>query len=691
MKKLFLTISLTLAVTALWAQPLKVACVGNSITYGAGVANADKNSYPAQLSYRLGDGYEVRNFGANSATMLSNGNYPYVTTGQYKASLEYKPDIVIIKLGTNDSKSYNRDKIKEGYKRDYQALIDSYKALPSKPRIVLMTPVPCYITDNEFTGANSVYEKEIIPAITELAYENSLETVDLYHTFNKNVWQEHIMPDKLHPTSIGMSTIADRVSTIFTRPSHDYRINVEHDKTFNFHGYQGYVMGSNLVVEPRKTAPGNPWVLRARFWGHEPQTDIALLELGYHIAYCDVADLYGSPVAVKRYDDFYKKMTAKGLNKKVVLEAMSRGGLIAFNWAAKNADKVAAIYADAPVLDFKSWPMGLGKGEGSKGDTENLLKAYGFKDIEQAKKWTKNPVDQIKALSKIPIILVVGDADTVVPIAENSDIFEKSIPNIKVIHKKGIGHHPHSLYDPIAIVEFILKNSGQWRNPCVRPVPGSEYRSGAGWSGAKEWHAVAEEITSVLGSKKVDVLFIGNSITQGMGSAGRKIISGSEQNKQFIDGVCSSWENAGISGDRTQNLLWRLQNGDYAKCSPKKVFIAIGVNNLMAGGNSGQDTAEGIMAVVEEASRQFPSAEIYTFGLYPVGKNPTDKARVEHNAAHAVLAKSKMPANVKYINLEKQLCNPDGTLKSELYSGDDLHLATKGYEALSKIIAELLK
>ena len=96
------------------------------------------------------------------------------------------------------------------------------------------------------------------------------------------------------------------------------------------------------------------------FWGHEPQTDIALLEHGFHIVYCDVADLYGSDKAVQRWNSFYKRMVKAGFNKKVALEGMSRGGLIVYNWAAQNPEKVACIYADAPVMDFKSWPMGQG-------------------------------------------------------------------------------------------------------------------------------------------------------------------------------------------------------------------------------------------------------------------------------------------------------------------------------------------
>ena len=100
--------------------------------------------------------------------------------------------------------------------------------------------------------------------------------------------------------------------------------------------------------------------MRARFWGHQPQTDIALLEQGFHIAYCDVADMYGADIAVKRWNKLYAKMVTEGFHKKVVLEGMSRGGLIVYNWAAQNTDKVACIYADAPVMDIKSWPMGRG-------------------------------------------------------------------------------------------------------------------------------------------------------------------------------------------------------------------------------------------------------------------------------------------------------------------------------------------
>ena len=216
-----------------------------------------------------------------------------------------------------------------------------------------------------------------------------------------------------------------------------------------------------LVVTPRKTAKGKPWVWRARFWGHEPQTDLALLAKGWHVVYCEVGGLFGSPKAIERWDRFYEFLTTQHeFPKKAALEGMSRGGLIIYNWASNNPTKITAIYGDAPVCDFKSWPGGKGKSKGSPGSWKQCLASYGFNE-SQALAFRGNPIDRLEPLAKagIPILHIVGDADSVVPITENSNIIEKRYRalggTIKVIHKKGIGHHPHSLKDPKPIVEFF--------------------------------------------------------------------------------------------------------------------------------------------------------------------------------------------------------------------------------------------
>ena len=238
-------------------------------------------------------------------------------------------------------------------------------------------------------------------------------------------------------------------------------------KQGNFHGFAIYDFqraGVNCkIVVPEKAAEGKPWIWRARFWGHQPQLDIALLNRGWHVAYCDAGNLFGSPKAVKRWDDFYQFVTTKhGFHKRPVLEGMSRGGLIIYNWAKANPGKVTCIYGDAPVCDFKSWPAGKGKGKRSAGAWKACLRAYGFTDAE-ALAFKGNPIDDLGPLAKagVPLIHVVGDADPVVPVAENTAIldmqYRKLGGSIKVIHKPGVGHHPHSLKDPQPLMDFILK------------------------------------------------------------------------------------------------------------------------------------------------------------------------------------------------------------------------------------------
>ena len=221
------------------------------------------------------------------------------------------------------------------------------------------------------------------------------------------------------------------------------------------------------VVSPKFIANGKPWIWRARFWGHEPQVDIALLKEGWHVVYCEVGGLFGNRKAISRWNKFYEYLTNEhGFNKKAALEGMSRGGLIVYNWAAANPSKVAAIYGDAPVCDFNSWPGGKGSGKGSPKAWEQCLSAYELSESE-AIMFKGNPIDKLEFLAaeKIPILHVVGDADSIVPVSENSDLVESRYRelggNIEVIRKNGVGHHPHCLKDPQPIVDFFRKHDGK--------------------------------------------------------------------------------------------------------------------------------------------------------------------------------------------------------------------------------------
>lgn len=231
------------------------------------------------------------------------------------------------------------------------------------------------------------------------------------------------------------------------------------------------------VVEPKTALPGKPWSwcleFPDAFTGRcaAPQ----LLAAGFHHAHIAVGNTFGSPPAQKHFVAFHAVLVAKGLAPKAALIGISRGGLYSYRFASENPDKVAVIYGDAPVCDFRSWPAGKGKGRGSPKDWASLMKLYEFPTEEDALAYLGNPIDVLSTLAEagIPLIHVVGDADDVVPVAENTAIIEARYRGlggtIEVIHKPGVGHHPHGLDDPAPVVKFIVEHTT--RRLAASPTP----------------------------------------------------------------------------------------------------------------------------------------------------------------------------------------------------------------------------
>lgn len=219
------------------------------------------------------------------------------------------------------------------------------------------------------------------------------------------------------------------------------------------------------VIVPRDPLPGRLWAWKGEFLDAFPGTEIALLQRGVHIVYLSVPNLLGAPAAVQHWNQCYAQLTTKhGMAQRPALIALSRAGLYCYNWSIANPEKVACLYADAAVCDFKSWPGGKGKGKGSAGDWALVLEKYGFKSEAEALAYTGNPIDNLAPLAQahVPLFHVYGDADDVVPWDENTGIvaerYKKLGGEITLIGKPGVGHHPHGLKDPTPVVEFILKN-----------------------------------------------------------------------------------------------------------------------------------------------------------------------------------------------------------------------------------------
>ena len=176
---------------------VRVACIGNSITFGAGIKNRSRDSYPSVLARMLGDNYWVKNFGVSARTMLNKGDHPYMNEPAYKNALAFNPNIVVIKLGTNDSKSFNW-KYKADFMKDAQTMINAFKGLPSQPKIYLCYPSKAYLTGD---GINDdIISKEIIPMIKKLAKKNDLSVIDLHTAMDG---MPELFPDRIHPNEKG--------------------------------------------------------------------------------------------------------------------------------------------------------------------------------------------------------------------------------------------------------------------------------------------------------------------------------------------------------------------------------------------------------------------------------------------------------------------------------------------------------
>ena len=195
------------------ADARRVACVGNSITDGFGIDMADVNAYPAQLQRMLGTDYCVRNFGVSGRTMLNSGNRPYMKEQAWKDAKAFNPDIVVIKLGTNDSKAQNWNGHEKDFARDLQQMIDELKALPSNPKIYLCNPIQSAAkraADDPQQIRDSVVTAAIIPAIAKVAKKNKLEVIDLHPLIDPA--SDMMQRDGIHPTAKGAKMIAETVA-----------------------------------------------------------------------------------------------------------------------------------------------------------------------------------------------------------------------------------------------------------------------------------------------------------------------------------------------------------------------------------------------------------------------------------------------------------------------------------------------
>jgi beta-glucosidase len=218
----------------------------------------------------------------------------------------------------------------------------------------------------------------------------------------------------------------------------------------------------------------------------------------------------------------------------------------------------------------------------------------------------------------------------------------------------------------LSVSALIAQNT---ENDAIKPVP----RDG-------NWMKRHESFNERVKQGNVDLLFIGDSITQGWEGAGKNVWAKYYAPRNAV--------NLGIGGDRTQHVLWRLDNGNIEGISPKAAVLMIGTNN--SGTNSSVQIAEGVEAIVKKLRTKLPRTKILVLGIFPRGADMNDVKRKVNIGANRIIAKLADGEMVHYLDISDKFLNDDGTLSKEVMP-DLLHLNEKSYATWAEAIEPKLK
>lgn len=196
------------------SKQIRVACVGDSITFGCTVRNWRKNNYPAVLGRLLGEGYCVNNFGYTNRTAIKSADYPYTNEKIYQQSLAFKPDIVMIMLGANDTKTHNWNK--EKFIQDYSDIIDSYAKQAVDIQIYVLSPLPMFEINKKvmWNLRKEIASEEVLPCTKYIAEAKGVHYIDLYSSFEN---QKCLFSDGVHPNSKGSRLLAQKIAEVIKK------------------------------------------------------------------------------------------------------------------------------------------------------------------------------------------------------------------------------------------------------------------------------------------------------------------------------------------------------------------------------------------------------------------------------------------------------------------------------------------
>ena len=213
MKKVLFLGLLLASLCASAKEKIRVACVGNSVTYGMGVENREQNAYPVVLQRLLGDQYDVQNFGHSGSTLLNRGHRPYTKVDEYRKALDFKADWVIIHLGLNDTDPRNWPNYGDDFIGDYRALISSFRAVNPKAKVWICEMTPIFHRHRRFQTGTRDWHEAIQKRIRQIAATADVGLIDLHTPLYSH---PELLPDALHPNVKGAAMIAKTVYSAIT-------------------------------------------------------------------------------------------------------------------------------------------------------------------------------------------------------------------------------------------------------------------------------------------------------------------------------------------------------------------------------------------------------------------------------------------------------------------------------------------
>jgi len=575
-------------ISQLASSQTRIACIGNSVTYGKGIVNREKNSYPAQLQSMLGVDFEVRNFGTDTLALITKGKFQYSKSSQYKAALAFEPNIVFVMLGADESRRMYRNSLGD-FEKNFSDLIASFKKLESVNRIVLLTPIASFNADTSQINAHFV-QNQIIPRIEHRAVSSHCEFINLY---NITTDIQRFITDGVHPTAHGATVLATRLYEAVVQPN---QLPTPHWKGKNtyLNAYRTLLSEHNKLmfklVQPMATNAAKTWVLKQGEHNALNELDLALLERGYYI-------LMVENLLENQEDELKNYLINNGLLDKYVKENVENNSIEIITQSGQKLE--------LKLSDNKLYPT-----------------------------------------------------------------------------------------NPTWLVNEILRDANQKINFAIVPCASGEYRSSVGWYPNNDWWSNVAEIEALCeANNEVDILFVGNSITQGWG--GNRTSVSHKPGKAAADSIFAPYTyiSAGIASDRTQHILWRMLHSNYEKTNAKIVVLMLGINNFST--DSPEEIVAGIEAVVGATAKKMPQSHLLLLGALSGGIEPEHFLRKKHTEVHNLLKMKQFAAKVKYVNISDSFILSNGKLNTAFYSSDGVHLSAEGYfnwaKQLKPIFDEWLK